>query len=550
MAVLKPENFVNQDTHKTRATFVPTEDTNVAVLDDKRKGNQRPPDGHWWMPPGDYSDGDRAMAFLKKIGFHLDPWQEWVLRESLTREGGKHGLWTACEICLLVPRQNGKTAIMEARALVGIFVLGEKLILHTAQLFNTSRESYYRVRAIIEKIPELRAITNFRSGNDNMSFEIIAPKEPGMPAHPNQGARIVYMARGGGSGRGWSADVVMLDEAYSLDDDQVAAVSYATSARHNAQTWYGSSTGLEESETLLGIRQRGLNHDPDLALFEWCAVATVGEVDLDDIEMYYMSNPAVGIRIRIKTILKERRQQPDKQFGRERLGLWADNAFRSVISATHWKSLCRCGGSVHEEHYEVSAGQITGDYVVSIDAAPDGTRATLAISGWSGDEELQIEIDQDGRGLDWCVKAVKELYSSTLSPDPQAVVIQAGTTAGRLIPELEAEGMRVIPFGQRDITDACHFFYDKAMESKLHHLGDISLASALSGATRIFVGKMGGDPDDPDYRAWYWGRKDSTVDITGLCASTYASWGLNLMKTEAKMEKKDYDDKPRGGWVW
>ena len=110
--------------------------------------------------------------------------------------------------------------------------------------------------------------------------------------------------------------------------------------------------------------------------------------------------------------------------------------------------------------------------------------------------------------------------------------------------------MRVIPFGQRDVTDACHFFYDKVQDQKLVHLGDKSLVSAVGGATKIVTGKMGGDAVDPDYRAWYWGRRDSTVDITGLCATTYASWCLNLMKTERKIEKKDYEDKPRGGWVW
>lgn len=510
-----------------RVPYSPGEQV-VNRVDGERIGQQTPT--NYWMPDYDYSDGDKGIWFLDKIGFHLDEWQKLILRDMLARRGGRNGKWAAGEICILVPRQAGKTAVIEARELLGLFVFHERLQIHTAQLYPTARESYNRIRAIIEKHPALAACVHFRSGNDNRSIEISDPD------HPNFGGRILYSARGKNAIRGFSGDVIVLDEAYDLDDDTVAAIQYATSARPNPQIIYGSSTGLDDSEVLMRVRERGLKHDPDLALFEWCADPNC---DLDDEDQWYQANPALGIRIAVDTVRKERRGQPDRQFARERLGLWNDNTFRSVIHPDVWAD---CG---------VADSKITSDYVVAVDATPDRGRASLAVSGFTSEGRKQVEVVRDGSELSWVVEAVADLYASVRRAPPLAVCVQSGASAGSLIPELEARGFRVLKFGQRDIADACGFFYDSVHDKSLVHLRDPALASALGGATQINVGRMNtGNPDDPEFRSWYWGRRDTGINITGLCASTYALWGANLLKSEAEVGKKPYAGKPKGGRIW
>ena len=64
------------------------------------------------------STGPDAIELAALAGLHLDPWQQLVLTHSLgERPDGK---WAAFEVGLVVPRQNGKGSILEARELAGL----------------------------------------------------------------------------------------------------------------------------------------------------------------------------------------------------------------------------------------------------------------------------------------------------------------------------------------------------------------------------------------------------------------------------------------------
>jgi hypothetical protein len=62
---------------------------------------------------------------------------------SVTRSNERaDGKWAAFEVGLNVARQNGKGSILEARELAGLFLLGERLIIHSAHEFATSLEAF------------------------------------------------------------------------------------------------------------------------------------------------------------------------------------------------------------------------------------------------------------------------------------------------------------------------------------------------------------------------------------------------------------------------
>lgn len=438
--------------------------------------------------------------------------------------------------CPACPPTAGQatTVIVEARELLGLFLLGEKLIIHSAQLFPTANESYLRMCRLIESCPDLdKLVHKKRSGNNNVGIEL------------KNGSRLLYMARGRDPGRGFSGDLVVLDEAYSLAPEMIGALIPALSARPNPQIWYASSTGHEDSDVLLKARDRGLANEPGIALFEWCADSGAS---LDDREQWYKANPALGIRLEEDYIELERRSMSDKEFARERLGLWADTQVNAPIDEELWRSLCRCGGISHPECKKLGAtSEITSQVVLAVDASPDRAKATLAVAGYTADGRKQVEIVADGRGLPWVVDAISKMYASSSNPAPLAVCIQAGARAGALIPEIEALGVKTIPFGTRDIMGATGFFYDSCQDGSLVHLGDKSLAQGLSGARQYHIG---GKVGDGEYNGWGWSRTDPTVDITGVCAVTYALWGLNLLRTEALQDRKSYEGKPRGGRIW
>src|SRR6266705_5639656 len=106
-------------------------------------GNQRP--RLYSSPDGTKSPiGREAIELAASAGLELDPWQSWCIDEMLsTRPGGK---WAAFENCIIVGRQNGKGAILEARELAGLFLLRERLIIHTAHEFKTSEEAFLRIK--------------------------------------------------------------------------------------------------------------------------------------------------------------------------------------------------------------------------------------------------------------------------------------------------------------------------------------------------------------------------------------------------------------------
>lgn len=471
----------------------------------------------------DYVDriGDKSIAFLDAIGYHLDEWQQLVLRDLLGERGDVRK-WAATQAVLLVPRQNGKTAITEALELIHLFLLGTRLIIHTAHLFDTAFESYLRMVDLIEACPALdKYVKQKRSGNGNVGI------------YMRNGARLLYKARGTGQGRGFSGDLVIMDEAYDLDPDMIAALVPALSARKNPQLIYTSSTGSEDSQVLLNARDRGMAHGPRIALHEWCADA---KCNLDDRDQWYKANPAMGIRVDEEWVANvERGEMDDKKFARERLGLWADTSLKQPIDIVLW------------ETRKDPESQIVSRYVVAIDAAPDRSRASVAIAGYTKDGKKQVEVLHSGSGTSWCVNFIQSLYNAKHNPPPLAVALQSGARAGTLIPELETLEYEVIPFGAREIMGSTGFIYDSVEDGTLVHLDDLTLKAGLQGARAY---NIGGKVGDEEYNGWGWSRVDTTVDITGVCAITYALWGLNMKRAEAVVEQKHYAGKPRGGGLW
>src|SRR6185437_15135570 len=59
--------------------------------------------------------GEEAIELAEMAGLVLDPWQCDVLRDALGE--GPDGRWASPFVGLVVPRQNGKGAVLEAREL-------------------------------------------------------------------------------------------------------------------------------------------------------------------------------------------------------------------------------------------------------------------------------------------------------------------------------------------------------------------------------------------------------------------------------------------------
>lgn len=196
------------------------------------------------VPPAPTSAGPEAIELAASAGLLLDPWQQDVLTAALGER--PDGRWAASRVAVIVPRQNGKGAILEARELAGLYLFGERLITHTAHRVDTSLEHFTRMRALIEGTPDLAA---------ELDDIVDTHGKEGLVLQG--GRRLNFKARSKGSGRGFTGDCVVLDEAYYLYD--LGGLIPTMSARPNPQLWYTSSAPLAriESDRLRHLCKRG-----------------------------------------------------------------------------------------------------------------------------------------------------------------------------------------------------------------------------------------------------------------------------------------------------
>ncbi len=281
------------------------------------------------LPPFDADDSGRnAVALAAVAGLELDPWQRLVLEAGLRRGGGK---WAAFEVALIVARQNGKGAVLEALELAALFLFPDvRLILHSAHEFKTAAEAFLRIRALIEDNPDFDSqVSRIRTAAGAEAVEL------------KDGKRLRFVARSSGSGRGFSSDLVILDEAYKLGDQEMAALLPTLSARPDPQVWYTSTAGGQDSIQLGRVRARGVaGGDRSLAFLEWSADEDA--YDPADPADWAKANPGLGIRISREYIEREMAALGPDAFARERLSIGdypvGDAGEWETITADAWSA--------------------------------------------------------------------------------------------------------------------------------------------------------------------------------------------------------------------
>src|SRR4051794_17417401 len=79
------------------------------------------------VPEFSESTGEEVVDLCAEVGLDLDPWQQHVIVNAMG-ERASDQKWAAFEVGVVVPRQNGKGGIIEARTLGGLYLLSERLL--------------------------------------------------------------------------------------------------------------------------------------------------------------------------------------------------------------------------------------------------------------------------------------------------------------------------------------------------------------------------------------------------------------------------------------
>jgi phage terminase large subunit-like protein len=451
------------------------------------------------VPEGKTSAGADAVELAELAGLHLDPWQRWVLEQSLGE--GEDGKWAAFEVGLVLSRQCGKGAVLEARELAGLFLLGERLLVHSAHQAATSGEHFRRLIDRIESTPEFdRRVrkVSYSHGDEGIDLK--------------SGQRIRFRTRTSGGARGFSADCVVFDEAMEIPEAAHAALLPTLSARPNPQVWYAGSAVDKRIHpngvVLARVRERGLAGDDDsLAYFEWSIPQhpdTVTDSIASDREAWAQTNPALGIRVSTEHVANERAALSLRTFAVERLGAgdWPDPSEKPdrVIDPEAWEACL-----------DPDSCLLDPVRALAFDLTPDRTTVTIAAAGKNDDDLWHIELLTHKRGTRWLGDALAKLVEQYECK----VYTDAYAPAGSLIPELERAGVEVVGLAYGEVAQACGIFYDAVVDRQLRHLGNEDLTTAVVGAAKKPLG---------DRFAWD-RRRSSAADITPLVACTFALWG-------------------------
>lgn len=432
-------------------------------------------------------------------GLILDPWQEMVLDTALGERAD--GRWSAFEVGVMVSRQNGKGALLEARELVGLFLLDdEELIIHSAHQFDTSLEAFRRIKDRIESCPDLeRRVKRVVKSHGEEGIEL------------TDGSRLRFRTRTKGGGLGFSCDCLILDEAMILSDAAHGALLPTLSARANPQVWYtGTAVDQqihEHGRVFSRVRERGIaGEDSALAYFEWSLdhedPDAVPEAALDSVEAWAQANPSLGIRLEAERTALERSSMDRRTFCIQRLGVgdWpAGDGSTNVIDTDAWKGLIDAGSS------------IAGALCLAVDVNPDRSWAAIAAAGPREDGLAHIEVVDHRRGTGWVAQRVADLL---VKHPALGVVVDLKGPAGSLETDFKAAGVAITPVSAAEHAQACGRLYDGVSQASFRHLGTPELSAAVKGAAKRPLGD-----------AWAWSRKSSGVDISPLVACTLALWG-------------------------
>jgi hypothetical protein len=99
------------------------------------------------VPKHTTSRGPKAVDLMRRAGYTLDDWQIDVLEAAL---GLYKGRWAAPEVCVLAPRQNGKTEAAIAAALYVATSGPKKLVIVSSHETKTNEEVFLRMREVVE----------------------------------------------------------------------------------------------------------------------------------------------------------------------------------------------------------------------------------------------------------------------------------------------------------------------------------------------------------------------------------------------------------------
>ena len=465
-------------------------------------------------PAGEWSESEDCADLAAQYGLTPDPWQRNVLDAWMRR--GADDRWAAGRWGVAVPRQNGKNGLVEMVELYFMVILGLR-VLHTAHEVKTARKAFLRILSFFEnerQYPELASMVKGspRKTNGQEAIFLHAPDcARGENCGCKGGGSVEFIARSKSSGRGFTVDVLICDEAQEYGDDAQAALLPTISSAPSGdplQILLGTPPGPGMDGTVFTrLREGGLS---EAARTAWCEWSCKPGVDVADRAEWFASNPSLGIRLNLSTVEDEAGAMSPETFARERLGVWDTGANGSAaFNFTQWQSLTR----------EPPAD---GVRVFGVKFSADGSHVSLAGCMKPTEGPLFVEGIASrpmSDGTQWLVDFLVERKAETAQ-----IVIDGRSGVGFLVEALREAGVGKRVLLTPTVADVvtAHTMFDQAItEATLTHSGQALLGDEIRDVTRRPIGTLGG---------FGWAAMTTGGSVGLVDAATLAHWGARTTK--------------------
>lgn len=309
------------------------------------------------------------------------------------------GEFAAKSISITKPRQNGKSFAVRDYSIWMAAVEG-KSVLYTAHHGRTVRKMF-------------REMCDFIEAHEDFKNEIDYIYKAGgyEGIYLLNGACIEFQTRTDSGGRGGTYHVVVFDEAQELTNAQQDAILPTVSAAGEIdegesdpqKIYIGTVPGPNNSGTVFReLHDRAHGGETTVWWLEWGATGdSLEEVDVDNVDLWYACNPAMGRRMSEATVRDEHDTMSRDGFARERLGWWSPTAGKplTVIPESKWDAL------------SADTPPEDGKTAYGVRFAVDGSEVSLAVALLADDGIVHVEQvrrEHMSAGLTWLADFIAE----------------------------------------------------------------------------------------------------------------------------------------------
>ena len=473
-----------------------------------RIGNQHPT--HSVVIPYTETRGQQALDSYRETGREPQEWQALIVNDLLAVNDD--GLWVHPKFGYSVPRRNGKGEILTIREMFGLEE-GER-ICHTAHRTTTSSSASKRLADLLKAKGYTEVYRLKKDGVYEKSYTY--SKQFGLERITllDTGGSVDFRTRTSAGGLGEGFDLLIIDEAQEYTDDQQSTLQYVVSDSPNPQIILCGTppTAVSKGTVFPNLRESCLTDETEEV--GWAEWSVDQQSDVNDVELWYRCNPAMGYQLNERKIKAEDKTDVI-DYNIQRLGLWIKYSQKSVITEAEWLAL------------EVdTVPERSGKKFIGVKYGIDASNVAVSIAFKGKNDRIFIEC-LDCRpariGNDWIIGILSSMK------DLGGVVID-GANGQKLLEEAMKEARikikPVLPTVGNIIV--ANSLFEQALEaSSICHKAQPSLVLSATNCEKRFIGSNGG-----------FGYKSITPDteIALLDSVILAHWLCNEYKEKPKQK--------------